>query len=98
MQLQGLPEFAKPLSEDPSRSYTLPADYYTDPAVYAREKEAIFYRTWHYVGHRAHFETPGNYIAIRIADQGVFGDLDFKRFRRQHSWPRPSHDQECKAP
>ncbi len=72
MDHQSLPDFAKPLAEDPARSYTLPAGYYTDPAVYAHEKEAIFYRTWHYVGHLAHFETPGDYIAVRIADQGIF--------------------------
>ncbi len=67
-----LPPIAKPLTDAPERSYTLPARFYTDPAVFEREKEAIFYRTWHYVGHVAHFETPGDYVTLRIADQGIF--------------------------
>ena len=42
---------ANKFHRDPERSYTLPASDYFDPAVYAREKEAIFYRSWNFVGH-----------------------------------------------
>ena len=32
-------------------NYSLTADYYTDPAVFAAERERIFSRTWQRVGH-----------------------------------------------
>ena len=66
------PEFEKPLSGDAGRSYTMPARYYTDPDVYEREKEAIFARTWHYVGHESHVRGPGDYLTRQIADESVF--------------------------
>ena len=46
-----LPVFEQPLVEEPQHSFTLPSAYYTDPAVYEREKTEIFYKTWQYVGH-----------------------------------------------
>jgi choline monooxygenase len=57
---------------DPTRSYTLAAPYYFDPAVYEREKEAIFHSSWNYVGHSGQFSDIGSYITARIGDQGVF--------------------------
>ena len=66
------PDFEKPLGDDPGRSYTMPARYYTDPLVYEREKEAIFARTWHYIGHESHVRDPGDYLTLEIADESVF--------------------------
>ncbi len=40
-----LPAMELPLTDKAMTSFTLPAVYYTSPAVYEREKEAIFYRT-----------------------------------------------------
>jgi choline monooxygenase len=57
---------------DPERSYTLAAPYYTDPAVYEREKEAIFFRGWNFVGHAGSLREPGSYVTAAIADQNVF--------------------------
>ena len=37
---------------DPAESHTLPAHYYYDPAIYQREQEDIFARTWQLVGHK----------------------------------------------
>lgn len=67
-----LPAFRRPLTNDPTGSYTLPARYYTDPAIFEREKTAIFYRTWHYLGHRSQVANPGDYVTGRVADQRVF--------------------------
>ncbi len=64
--------FAKPLTEDATRSYTLPANYYTDPEVFELEKERIFFRTWQYVGHKSQVAQPGDYMTTTIVDQGVF--------------------------
>jgi choline monooxygenase len=70
--MTALPPFARPLTNDPTTSFTLPARWYTDPEVYEREKKAIFYKTWHYVGHTSQVAKPGDYVTGRIADQRVF--------------------------
>ncbi len=67
-----LPAMELPLTDKAMTSFTLPSEYYTSPAVYEREKEAIFYRTWQYVAHRSAFAEPGDYVTIRICDQSVF--------------------------
>lgn len=69
---RALPEFDKPLSEDAGRSWTMPARYYTDPDIYRQEKEAIFSRTWHYIGHESHVRNPGDYLTLEIAGESVF--------------------------
>ena len=69
---QPFPEFDKPLSGDAGRSYTIPARYYTDPDIFEQEKEAIFARTWHYIGHESHVRDPGDYLTLQIADESVF--------------------------
>ena len=48
------------LAAELARGYTLPASWYTDPDVLARERDAIFARSWQYVGHAAEVATPGD--------------------------------------
>lgn len=57
---------------DPERSFNLAAPYYHRAEVYEREKEAIFYRTWQYVGHVGQVREPGDYVTGTIMDEGVF--------------------------
>ena len=79
-----LPAVDLPITEDAQSSFTLPSSWYTDPAIYEREKEAIFYRTWQYVGHKGFFENPGDYMTVRICDQNLFvmmgGDGELRAF------------------
>lgn len=65
-------EFEKPLTSEPALSYTLPANYYLDPAIYEQEKKAIFNHNWHYIGHESLVEHPGDYLTLDIADESVF--------------------------
>ena len=65
-------EFRKPLSENAADSYTMPSRLYTDPAVYEREKRAIFSKTWHYIGHESQVRCRGDYLTLQIADESVF--------------------------
>ncbi len=65
-------EFDKPLSSDAASSYTMPACYYTDPSVYELEKQTIFARNWHYIGHLSHVQNAGDYLTLQIADENVF--------------------------
>jgi choline monooxygenase len=48
----------KPLTE----GWTLPCDWYTDPAIFRQEQSAIFQRTWQYVGTTAQVAQPGDYF------------------------------------
>ena len=59
-------------SKDASRSYTLPARFYTDASIYELEKESIFYRTWHYAGHVSQVSEPRSYFTTRIHNQNLF--------------------------
>ena len=59
-------------SPDASHSYTLPAPYYYDPTIFEREKEAIWFRSWQWVGSLADLQKPGSYITTKIVDQPVF--------------------------
>ena len=65
------PSWEKKLHPDPARSYTLPSRYYTDPAIYAREAEAVFFRNWLYAGHVSDLPRPGCYKTVDILNQSV---------------------------
>lgn len=54
-----------------SESFTLPARFYTDPAIYEAEKTAIFYKSWWCAGHKSQLPKPGSYITTEIHEQGV---------------------------
>ncbi len=56
---------------DGQRSHTIPARYYTDPAIYEQEKEAVFYRNWWLAGHISRLPEPGSYLRIDIHEQGI---------------------------
>ena len=62
----------KPLSDNAADSYTMPARLYTDPDVFEQEKEAIFAKSWHYIGHQSHVAKIGDYLTLDIADESVF--------------------------
>lgn len=57
--------------QDPERSYTLPASYAYDPAVFAAEKEAIFYRSWQYAGHGEQVAKPGDYVVRTVGEESI---------------------------
>ncbi len=65
------PAWEKKLHADPARSYTLPSRYYVSPDIYAREHEAIFFRSWQYVGHVEDLPEPGSYQTCSILDQNL---------------------------
>src|SRR5579875_2594360 len=56
------------LAADLDRGYTLPAGWYTDPAVFNREKDRIFRHSWQYVGLTEHLSGPGDYVTYRAGD------------------------------
>ncbi|MCY4148837.1 MAG: aromatic ring-hydroxylating dioxygenase subunit alpha [Gammaproteobacteria bacterium] len=60
-----------PFCGKPGESYTMPARFYTDPAVYELEMEKIFFCSWIYVGHVSQLRAPGDYLTAKINDQDL---------------------------
>jgi choline monooxygenase len=67
-----LPPRERSLLSDPAHSYTLPSHLYTSAETFAREREAIFFRSWIYAGHIEDLPEVGSYITCQILDQNVF--------------------------
>lgn len=51
--------------------YSLTSDYYTDPAIFAAERERIFFRTWQRVGHGSQVAAPGDYFTCDVLGQAL---------------------------
>jgi len=56
---------------DPQKSYTLPARYYFDPAIYETEQDSVFGRSWYYAGHLSRLKGVGCYITCSVAGQNI---------------------------
>jgi choline monooxygenase len=63
-------------SADPKLSYTLPATWYYDPAIAAKERENIFFRTWQFMGFVSDLQQPGSFIRGAIFDQEILVTRD----------------------
>ena len=63
---------------------TLPAAWYSDPAVLRLEQERIFKRAWQYAGTAADVAEPGQFFACRVGDVTVVvlrdRDLELRAF------------------
>lgn len=57
----------KPRPPLPSTAFTLPARFYADPSLFAREQEVFFRGMWMAVGRLEDIPTPGSYIVRTIA-------------------------------
>jgi choline monooxygenase len=56
---------------DPAHSYTLSAPYYREPEVLARERDAIFFKSWIFIGHGEKVAHVGDYFTHSIFDQDI---------------------------
>ena len=74
--------FANGFSEDAENSASLPAAFFTDPKVFACEKQRIFSRSWLLAGHINDIPAGGDSFTTSILDQIIVvtrtaaGDLD----------------------
>lgn len=59
-----------------ARASTLPASWYRDPAVWERERHAIFAKEWTLFGREAQLPSPGSYLAGEVAGWPVFAIRD----------------------
>ena len=58
--------------KDPKKSFTMPARFYYHADIYEQEKEAIFYKTWHYAGHVSQVVEQRSYFTTSIHQQNIF--------------------------
>ncbi|HTW58580.1 MAG TPA: aromatic ring-hydroxylating dioxygenase subunit alpha [Terriglobales bacterium] len=65
------PDLFEPDLIDPdiARAWSLPANLYTDAAVFSAEKEKIFSRTWQVVGHASQVKAPGDYFTTELVGE-----------------------------
>jgi choline monooxygenase len=55
---------------------TIPATWYSDPEVYERERDAVFARSWHFVGLGSQIAQTGDYVATTIAGWSIVVVMD----------------------
>ena len=55
----------------PERLKALPARYYTDHAILAKEKERLFFKAWQYACHMGELDSPGAYVTVEILGQNL---------------------------
>lgn len=48
------------------------SDYYTSQAIFAEEKEKLFYKSWQYACHVSQLDQPGSFVAFDVLGQNVF--------------------------
>jgi phenylpropionate dioxygenase-like ring-hydroxylating dioxygenase large terminal subunit len=65
-------ENARPPSSAGTRS--LPSRYYSDPAVFQRELEGLFYEMWLHVGREQDVARPGEYVLAEVGTESILHD------------------------
>lgn len=56
---------------DPANGETLPAPFFHDPDIFDEERQKIFLRCWHLVGHVNEFAEPGSFVVQHVLEQSV---------------------------
>lgn len=51
---------------------SLEARYYTDPAIFEKEREGLFARSWQFAGHESRARNAGDYFTFEIAGENLF--------------------------
>jgi len=61
----------KPRDTMPESAHTLPARYYTDPALFKAELDGLFGNMWFYAGRSDEVERPGQYVVRELNGYNV---------------------------
>ncbi|MDG1858562.1 MAG: aromatic ring-hydroxylating dioxygenase subunit alpha [Emcibacteraceae bacterium] len=51
--------------------WSLPRNYYKDPAIFEREKDAIIYNSWLFAGHVSQIPNAGDFFLFNLLDESV---------------------------
>jgi choline monooxygenase len=60
-----------PFERDLARAHTLPARFYTDPAIHTLERDRIFARTWQPVGRIVQLHNNGDFLCADVAGEPI---------------------------
>lgn len=66
------PRHAPAPAPAPLTGTALPAKYFTDPAVFARARARIFFRTWQFACHASQVQNAGDYFAFTVCGESLF--------------------------
>lgn len=58
--------------DDPHLVHSLEARYYTDPAIFEKERNGLLARTWQFAGHESQVRGTGDYFTFEIAGESLF--------------------------
>ncbi len=61
----------RPFDKEPTRSFSIPARYYTDPAMLPIEYEKVFHANWWLACHVSRLSRTGDYVVVDIGDEQV---------------------------
>src|ERR1700756_1823281 len=56
---------------DPDHAYTLPAPYYTDPAIFGAECDKILAKSWICVCHGSEVAAPNQYVTRTLIGENI---------------------------
>ena len=80
------------------RGYTLPREFYVDPAIYQLDLDHVFYKEWLFVGHDCEMARPGDYLTLQVGDYPVVVVRDRSgRIRAFHNTCRHRGSRICSA-
>ncbi len=51
--------------------YSLPREFYIDPAIYQADLERVWYHEWLFVAHDLEVPRPGDYVTVQIGDYNL---------------------------
>ena len=51
--------------------FALPPEWYSDPDIYRRETEAVFYGSWRLVAHHSELARPGDFVTLDFCDESL---------------------------
>ncbi len=54
-----------------TKGWSLSRNYYKDPAVFEREKNAIFYNNWIFAGHNTQIPEIGDFFNFKLLDESI---------------------------
>ena len=84
-------EFAA-AKEPLNRARSMPAGFYTDPAIFAAEREKLFLKHWFFLTRSEELPEPGDYVTYDNAGRSyliVRQDDGSLRFAPWRAFPRP---------
>ncbi len=51
--------------------FSLPPEWYSDPEIYRRETESVFYGSWRLAAHHSELARPGDFVTVDFCDESL---------------------------